>query len=157
MDWAIYSCFFLSFHREYAIKVIIPGSKIPNTMEGYMELWGTIILVALIMLLAWRPNYFVVVMVIIGIVASFIISGFILGVLAISFFTFPKEWADKLESVGDKITFRLFYSRSLRFKILRQKVERKRLREELDKGIGNFGRATRISRRGEEIRNMMWQ
>ncbi len=122
-----------------------------------MELWGTVIIIALIVLLAWRPNYFVVIMVVIGIVASFVILGSVLGVLVISFLIFPKGWADKLESIGDKMTFRLYYPRSLRFKILRQKVESNKLREELDEGVGNFGRAARILKRGEEIKNMMWQ
>ena len=94
-----------------------------------MELWGTVIIIALIVLLAWRPNYFVVIMVVIGIVASFVILGSVLGVLVISFLIFPKGWADKLESIGDKMTFRLYYPRSLRFKILRQKVESNKLRE----------------------------
>jgi len=119
-----------------------------------MELWGTVIIVALIVLLAWRPNYFVVIMVIIGIVALFVILGSILGVLVISFLTFPKGWADKLESIGDKMISRLFYPRSLRLKILRQKVERKKLREELDRGVRNFSRAARILKRDREIEKM---
>lgn len=107
-----------------------------------MNVWGVVVIVFLFALLIWRPNYFVSLLAIVGIVAliaffGYLITGLLFGIFILGS---PKRKQE---------------SQSLQFKILRQKVERKKMKEELDKGIGNFGRAARILRRDKEIEKMI--